>query len=123
MARFPGFACSIVCARAGVPVGGTCGKFLEGGDCNLRACRSGGVEQYARLEVLEGGCDRGSPQGVERDGAVQLAGGNLPEVRLAPLAFVREQFLRAEPERCPVEIEQQFFAVRRNVARGIEPHF
>ena len=88
----------------------------------------GGVDESGEPECAEARCTEGvgerrAPERVDGNGALEFAGGDLPEVRLAPLALVREQFLRAEPERRPVEIEQQFLAMRRNVARGIVPHF
>ena len=75
------------------------------------------------MKVPEGVEEGGSPEGVQRDLAVEFPCGNVSEIGLAPLVLVGEKFLGAEPQGVAVELDLQFCAVTFQVPRGINSTF
>ena len=75
------------------------------------------------MKVPEGVEEGGSPEGVQRNLAVEFPCGNVPEVGLAPLVLVGEKFLGAEPQGVAVELDLQFGTVTFQVPRGIDSAF
>lgn len=83
----------------------------------------GRVQEARHMEIPQRVQYRRSPEGVQGNLAVDFSGGNVAEEGLAPLVFVGEKLLGAEPQGIAVELHLQFGAVAFQVAGGIDTAF